>query len=198
MRFRLLDYVVAAVCAACVAAPVLTVAVSSAADVQAPVAESGGSVDQKVLQSGIMSFPLNGTFDKDRSGVANGSVQWDLYTTASDGMKLVLSSDRVPAMRDAQNGIDIPDEGAGPDGWSVGSGQRAFGFTVLGDLALGKFGDGTKWRGFDGKRAVEIGRKGTLVGRTRTTVRLRAEFAQALPSDARPTANIRATAVANL
>ncbi|MCW2961667.1 MAG: hypothetical protein JWM25_1157 [Thermoleophilia bacterium] len=195
-RSRLLDLLVATACVACVAAPALSI--GYAADVQAPVSESGSSVDQKVLQSGILSQPLNGTFSNDTSGVVNGSVQWDLYSSSANGMKLLLSTDRSPAMRDAQNGIDVADLADEPKAWDVADNQRGFGFTVVGDFALNRFEDGARWRGFDGKRGVEVARKKTAAPRTRTTVRLRAEFDQALPANARPTANIRATAVAQL
>ncbi|MCW2956474.1 MAG: hypothetical protein JWO69_1343 [Thermoleophilia bacterium] len=197
LRSRLLDLLVATSCVACVAAPALTIV--NAAAPKSPVIESGGTVDQKVVEVGIISHPLNGSFGAGKSGVVNGSVQWDLYSTSTNGMKLLLSTDRAPAMRDAANGVDVPDAGSETAPWNVGSGQRAFGFTALGDLTLNRYADGAKWRGLDGKRSVELGRRaGAPIGRTRTTVRLRAEFAQQLAANARPTSNLRATAVLNL
>lgn len=197
LRSRLLDLAVATACLACVCAPVVPLVL--AAGQSAPVNESGGHVDQRVVQSGIISIPLNGSFGSGRDGVVDGSVQWDLSTSAGKGMKLVISSDRSPAMRDAQNAVDVPDQGATPGDWVVPAGERRFGFTTAGPLTLGRFGDGQKWRGFDGPRSIELGRKvDAPIGRTRTTVKLRAGFGAALASDARPTANVRATGVLNL
>lgn len=194
MRSRLLDLAVATVCVACMCAPLLASSFAAAP----AVVESGSTVDQRVLQSGVISNPLNGSFEAGGNGTRDGAVSWDLYTSAGDGMKLVLSSDRSPAMRDAQNGVDVSDVASTPSDWSVGSSERRFGFTVAGATTLNRFGDGAKWRGFNGTRSVEVARKGAALPRTRTTVRLRAEFGTALASDARPTATVRATAVLNL
>lgn len=195
MRSRLLDLTVALTCVAFVCAPLLPVV--GAAERNSALVESGGTVDQRVIEGGILSNPLNGSFGAGRSGVVDGSVQWDLYTTARDGMKLLVSSDRSPAMRDAKNGVDVADFSATLGGWSVASGSRAFGFTATGSLALSRFDSGKKWRGFDGSRSIEVARRGAPIPKTRTTVQLRAEFKSALASDARPTANIVATAVPN-
>lgn len=192
-RLRLLDLAVTFVCLACIAVPF--VALSQAEE--RPQVELGGNVDQAVGQSGMLSYPIAGVFQAGGSGTVNGSVQWDLFSTSTDGMKLTVSSDRIPALRDAQNGIDIADYGADPKAWSVDGTARRFGFTVQGDLTLGRF-SGDKWRGFNGGTSVEIGRKRAPIPQTRTTVKLRGEFGAALPSDARPTANIYATAVVNL
>lgn len=197
LRARLLDLAVTTLCVACVCAPLLP-AVYGADEPAPSVVESGGTVDQKVLQSGIISNPLNGSFGDGHSGTVNGSVQWDVYSTSADGLKLLLSTDRNPSMRDAKNGVDVPDYGATPSDWSVTGSDRRFGFSATGGLALSRFGDGTKWRGLDGRRAVEIGRRTSLIPLTRTTVKLRAEFSSALAADARPTANVNATAVLNL
>lgn len=196
LRSRLLDLTVATVCVACVAAPFLPV--SSAADEDAAVVESSASVDQRVLAGGVISNPLNGSFEAGGSGKRTGSVSWDLWGTGSDGLKLVLSTDRSPAMRDAQNGVDVADYGSTPEAWSVGASERRFGWTVAGGLTLGRYGDGTKWRGFDGTRAVEVARRAAPTPRSRTTVKMAAEFGAALPANARPTATVRATAVPNL
>lgn len=192
-RLRLLDLVVTFVCMACIAAPF--VAMSQAEE--RPQAELGGDVDQTVGQSGMLSYPIAGTFQAGGSGTVDGSIQWDLFSTATDGMKLTVSSDRTPALRDAQNGIDIADYASEPQPWSVAGSARRFGFTVQGDLSLSRF-SGDKWRGFDGGTSVEAGRKRAPIPQTRTMVKLRGEFGAALPSDARPTANIYATAVVNL
>jgi hypothetical protein len=196
MRPRLLDLAVVTVSLACICAPLMPVVHAAGSD--DAVVESGGHVDQRVLQAGIISNPLNGTFEAGRSGTVDGSIQWDTYTSSPDGLKLVVSSDRNPAMRDSQNGVDVPDYDATPSAWSVGGSDRRFGFTAMGGITLNRFDDGKKWRGFDGKRPIEVARRGAAMGQTRTTIKLRGEFESPLASDARPTANIRATAVLNL
>lgn len=193
LRTRLLDLAVTAVCLACFAVPFLPAV--HAAD---SVVEGGGVVDEKVGQGAMISIPLSGSFERGRSGRVDGAVSWDTFTTARNGLKLVVSTDRSPAMRDARNGVDIPDYGDTPSDWSVSGTDRRFGFSVIGGLSLARFDDGKKFRGFDGKRAIEVGRRSNPIPLTRTAIRLRAEFGAALQSDARPTANIRATAVANL
>jgi len=196
-RTRLLDLAVALLCVACVGAPLMSNALG--AGPERSVVESGGSVDQRVLQNGVISNPLNGSFGGGRDGIVNGSIQWDISTSANDGMKLVVSSDRAPAMRDPRSGADVADYAAsGPEAWNIGANDRRFGFTAMGDLTLGRFDGGAKWRGFDGKHAVEVARRSNPIARARSTVKLRAEFGQALPSGAKPTANVRATAVINL
>jgi hypothetical protein len=197
MRSRLLDLAVATVCVGCVCAPLLPI-VNAASGPSNPVVESGGSVDQRVVEGGIISSPLNGSFDSGGSGLVDGTIQWDLYSTAARGMKLVVSSDRTPAMRDAANGIDVPDQGASYDRWSVSGSDRRFGVSAMGPIALSRFDEGRRWRGFDGRRGIEVARRGAPIGRVRTTVRLRAEFGSSLPSNARPTANVIATAVPNI
>lgn len=196
LRSRLLDLTVTTVCIACLAAPFL--ATTNAADAGDAVVESSSVVDQKVLAGGVISNPLNATFEAGGSGTRDGSVAWDVWGTGPDGLKLVVSTNRSPAMRDPKNGIDIADYGSTPETWSVGSADRRFGMTVAGTLSLGRFGDGTKWRGFDGGRGVEASRRAAPTPRTRTTIKLRAEFGSALPAGARPSATIRATAVPNL
>lgn len=196
LRSRLLDLTVTTVCVACLAAPFLPS--SSAADEGSAVVESASVIDQRVLSGGVISNPLNGTFDAGGSGKHAGSVAWDVWGTGSDGLKLIVSTDRSPAMRDAKNGIDVPDYGSTPESWSVGANDRRFGMSVAGSLSLGRFGDGTKWRGFEGGRAIEASRRAAPTPRTRTTIKLQAEFGASLPAGARPTATIRATAVPNL
>ncbi len=196
MRSRLLDLTVATVCVACIAAPFLPAV--NAADDGASVVESGGVVDQRVLAGGVISNPLNGKFEAGGSGTRDGSVSWDIFSTGADGLKLVISTDRSPAMRDTKNGVDVADYGSTPEAWSVGRSDRRFGLTAAGTLTLGRFGDGTKWRGFEGGRAIEVARRAAPIARTRTTIKLRAEFGASLPSGAQPSATIRATAVPNL
>lgn len=196
LRSRLLDLAVTTVCVACLAAPLLPT--SNAADEGSAVVESASVIDQRVLAGGVISNPLNGTFEAGGTGTRDGSVSWDTWGTGSDGLKLVVSSTRTPAMRDAKNSIDVADYGSSPAAWSVGSTERRFGMTVVGSLSLGRFGDGSKWRGFDGGRAIEASRRAAPSPRTRTTIKLRAEFGSALPAGAQPKATIRATALPNL
>lgn len=194
LRARLLDLAVATVCVACIAAPALPM-VGAAED--EPVLETGGNVDQRVLETAAISNPLNGSFEAGGSGIREGSIAWDIYSTAPRGMKLVIASDRTPAMRDAANGVDIADFGATPGAWSVAAKERRFGFSASGSLALQRFGAGQKWRGFSGAEGLEVARRTIATPRTRTTVRLRAQFKSALASNSRPTANVTATAVPN-
>lgn len=198
MRSRLLDLAVATVCVACVAAPLLPVV--NAADSGPPpaVVESGSSVDQRVLESGIISNPLNGSFESGTRGQVDGQLQWDLYSTAVGGMKLLVSTDRDPAMRDSKNGVDIGDYGSSYTSWNVSDSDRRFGVSARGDITLSRWDDGRKFRGLSGTRPIEVARRGAPVGRERTTLRMRAEFGRALDSDARPTVNIFMTAVPNL
>lgn len=197
MRTRLLDLAVATVCVACMCAPLLPTVVAATSPDPA-VVESGGTVDQRVLQSGIISNPLNASFPAGTSGTVDGSVSWDLYSSSPRGLKLVVSSDRSPAMRDAANGVDVADYGSSPTAWSVAGTDRRFGFTVAGPIALSRFANASKWRGFEGGRSVEAARRGAALPKTRTTVRLRAQFGSPLASNARPAANVNATAVVNL
>lgn len=193
-RLRLLDLAVTSVCVMCVAVPFIA---SSQAENRAQV-EVGGDVDQRVAESGMISNPIAGTFAAGGTGIVDGSIQWDVFTTSTSGMKLTVSSDRTPALRDTQNGIDIADYDADPKPWDVSGSARRFGFTVQGDMALARFGGGDKWRGFAGSDSIEVARRKSPLPATRTIVRLRGDFGSSLPSNARPTANILATAVVNL
>ncbi|MCW2949125.1 MAG: hypothetical protein JWN41_138 [Thermoleophilia bacterium] len=194
IRIRVLDTVVALICVACFVVPFA--ALSQAAE--RPQAETGGDVDQRVAESGMISNPFGGTFGNGTNGTVNGLIQWDMFTTSSQGLKLTVSTNRSPALHDVANGIDIPDYGDEPSAWAVDGTARRFGFTADGDISLGRFGAGAKWRGFDGGKSIEVGRKKSTMPLTRTTVRLRAEYGTALPDSARPTADILGTAVVNL
>lgn len=198
LRARLLDLAVATVCVACVASPLLPGVGAATEATDAPVVETSGTVDQRVLQSGIISSPLDVSFDDGTTGTRDGGASWDLYTTAPAGLKLVLSTDRVPALRDGENGIDIADMATTAAAWSVPSGERRFGFTTTGEVALARFDGGASWRGFDGGRSVEVARRTAPMPRTRTRVRLRAQYGTPLPGNARPRVTVNATAVANL
>ncbi len=198
MRIRLLDIVIATVCVACVGAPFIAYGAAASKNSRPSLAETSGSVDQRVLQTGMISHPLNGTFEKGTSGQVEGSIQWDVYTTAGTGVKLLVAADRSPAMREPKSGTDIPDYGSTVTPWSVGKGERRFGFSIIGALGMSKYADGKKWRGFDGLKPVEVGRRRASVPVTRSTIRLRADLGSGLPSDATPTATIQAIAVTNL
>ncbi len=197
MRSRLLDLAVATVCVACVCAPLLP-SVLAADSTQPSVVEGGATVDQRVLQSGIISNPLNGSFESGTSGTVDGSIQWDLDSTATEGMKLVVSTDRDPAMHDPKNGVDVPDYGSSYTTWSVSGSNRRFGVSATGPISLSRWDSGKNWRGLDGRRGIEVSRRGAPIGRESTTLKLRAEFGSPLASDARPTADIIMTAVPNL
>lgn len=195
VRLRLLDLAVATVSVACVCAPLL--ASSFAATTPNPaVVESGGTIDQRVKQAGWISNPLNATFESGGSGTVDGSVTWSQFTTGKKGAKLVVSADSSPAM--TSGSTEIADYGSSPSAWSVSGSDRRFGFTAVGSITLARFGDGTKWRGFDGKAGIEVARRGASFGAAKTTIKLRAEFGSSLGSGATPNAQIRATAVPNL
>lgn len=187
MRSRLLDLAVATVCVACLCAPMLA---STFAATNPSVVESGGTVDQRVKQAGWISNPLNLTMENGSCGKLDGSVSWSQFTTGRKGAKLAVSADSKPAM----DGVE--DYTTNPSAWNVGSGEKRFGFTALGAISLNRFDDGKSWRGFEGKRSVEVARRGTAFSAAVTTVKLRAECGSGGP--ARPAANIRGTAVPNL
>jgi hypothetical protein len=195
-RVRLLDVAVALVCCAIAAAGVLPIA--GAANGSKPLIEDGATVDSRVAQAGMISNPLNGSFERTTSGRADGSVQWDMYTTSPQGLKLVVSTTRSPAMRDEASGIDVPDLTGGIDEWRVPAGGRTFGISASGKVTMSPFADGTRWRGLNGRDPVEVARRAAAMPMTRTTVRLRAQYDRALPSSGTPSANIVATAVPNL
>jgi hypothetical protein len=194
MRSRLLDVAVTCVCMAMVAAPFI--AISHA--VEAPISENTVDTDVKLPQFGLLSLPINGSYAATRSGRVDGSVSWDMYTSTSNGMKLVVSADRAPALRDSQNGVDIADAGATPAAWTVASGERKFGVSAIGAYTLARFDDGTAFRGFAGTTGVEVARKGGIFPATRTVVKLRGEYGTALATDAKVTTNLIGTAVVNL
>lgn len=178
----------------CCAAPF--VPIGSAAD--GPVFETPISVDQVVHPAAVISLPLTPSFNFQREGLALGTVAWSVSTSDSNGFKLVLSSTTVPAMQGTgtETVADYSDE---PSAWDVAGPERAFGFSVAGTRARTLFGNGTKWRGFDGKRGIEIARRrGSASEPITTTVRLASEMGAALPASVDPSAHIMATAVANL
>lgn len=191
MRLRLLDLAVATVSVVCIGAPLLSTGFAASTPNPA-IVESGGTVDQRVKQAGWISNPLDLTFESGCSGTLDGAVTWSQFTTGRKGAKLVVSADSSPAM-----GPDVPDYGSTPSAWSVSGSDRRFGFTALGAIALNRFEDGAKWRGFDGKAGIEVARRGASFGASRTTIKLRAEYGAPLCAS-RPSANVRATALPNL
>lgn len=194
LRSRLLDLAVASACLLLVGAPF----VASSSALESSITENTVDADLSVPQVGIISSPIKGSFPAGKSGIVDGSVSWEIYSSASNGMKLVVSSTRSPALRDEANNIDVADFSATPGGWSVAGTDRKFGFSAVGALVLARYNDGGGWRGFDGANGIEVARKGGVIPRTLTTVKLRGEYGAALPSDARPSASVAATAVVNL
>ena len=157
------------------------------------------TVDQTVNQAAVISMPLDGTFDINKNGLEIGSVDWEVYTSADEGFKLTVSSDGTPAMRDSAGGNSISDYRSDLASWSVAANDRRFGFSAKGDNALSGYGEGTKWRGFKGRRALEVARrrKGPI-SMTRTTVRLASEMRRALPASSKPHTSLTATAMKNI
>lgn len=163
-----------------------------------PVYETPMSVNQRVRPAGMISEPLAEAFTFQRQGLATGSVTWSVSSSDTNGFKLVLSTTSEPAMR-ASDGTVIPDYDHTPTDWNVNDSERAFGFSVVGQRSRSDFGDGTKWRGFNGRQGIEVARRrGGASEPVRTTIRLASEMGQALPASVDPRARVVATAVANL
>lgn len=193
MRIRALDVAVTLVAACLCVTPFIPGSQAGS------LYETGLSVDQEVKQTALISKPLSGRFDLKRSGRTSGEVNWDVYSSAGDGFKLVVSADGTPAMRDSVAGSYISDYSSALNTWSVLSGERRFGFSASGAKALGVYEQGKKFRGFAGGAAIEISRRREgPVAVTRTTLVLRSEFDSPLPSSARPRASITGTAMLNM
>lgn len=196
LRARSLDAVILTVAIACLSTPFMAGSTAAPHD---PLLETGMTIDQRVRQSGLISYPLNAAFDVGRSGKSTGKIDWDVYSSSAQGFKLSISADGTPAMRDDAAGASIADYGASPSAWSVGAGDRRFGFSATGTEVLNGYDGGTKWRGFVGRRSIEVARRtGGAAAATRTTVKLAAEMNSALPAKAKPKAWIVATAMTNL
>jgi hypothetical protein len=192
-RRRFLDLAVTLVAVGLCAAPF--VPAGTASFVETPV-----TVDQRVKAMSLISMPQDGAFTPKRSGRAQGSVAWDVYTSDSRGFKLVVSSPRSPAMRETRSGTNIADYGD-PRGWAVGRKGRAFGFSATGSQALSGYSGGKLWRGFKGQRGIEIARRrqgATPV--TKTTLKLTSEMGEdaKFPADARLSASVTATVLVNI
>ncbi len=193
-RISVIDVCIVATAMVCCAAPFI--AVGNAAD--GPVFETPISVDQVVHPAAVISQPLSPAFTLIRDGRATGTVTWSVSTSDGNGFKLVLSSTTTPAMQ-GTGSATVADYSDQPSEWDVSGQERAFGFSVSGSRARSMFGNGTKWRGFDGKRGIEIARRrGSASEPVTTTVRLATEMGAALPAAADPQAHILATTVANI
>lgn len=196
IRARLCDTALVMGAVALLATPVLPMGRAAG-----PVIEHGISVDQVVKPTAMISMPIDGEFRVSRSGKSVGSVKWDVYTSARDGYKLAVSSKAAPALwDDSSSGARVDDYGHSPKAWAVDAGQRRFGFSASGSRALSDFdGDGRRWRGFDGKRSIEVARyRGGATPLSRTTVWLAAEMRDPLPAGARMNGRLIATTTVNL
>lgn len=190
-RRRLLDAAVTLVAVALCTAPFVGQGLASVSDT--PIA-----VDQVVLENVLISQPLNGAFALRGSGRSTGGVEWDVYTSSERGYKLVVATSSRPALFDAKRGAGVPDLGGKLQRWTDSSARRRFGFTARGAHAMTPFGSGTRWRGFDGARGLEVARHTAASSSTRTSVQVSAELRSPLPAGTRPTAHVFATAVGNL
>ncbi len=161
--------------------------------------QSSVRVEQKVKSSTMISHPAPvSSLNVDRNGRAQGEVMWEVYTSADKGFKIALSSDGSPAMRSTDQKDNVEDYGATPSAWSVGNKDRAFGFTVTGDNALGMWNGGQLWRGFNGSRSVEAARRRQgPVATNQIKVKLSAEMGKPLPGNADVSALVIATAFVN-
>lgn len=166
-----------------------------------PVLERSVSVDQRVKPTAVISLPFDGNFQVPRTGRSIGSVKWNVYTTAQQGYKLVISTTSKPALRDTNGSQRVDDFGRRIGDWSVPAGERRFGFSAAGDRAIDSYSSGSQrqWRGFDGTLPAEIARfrSGALPAST-TTLWLTAEMKRSLPASARMRGAVIATALTNL
>lgn len=157
------------------------------------------NVNQKVAESTLISKPLDGKFDVKLSGRSTGSIDWDVYTSSTEGFKLSVSASTEPAMTDTTRGAVIGDLSSSFKPWSVAAGERRFGFSATGDQAKSSFANGDNWRGFTGRKSIELGRRKTgPVKLTRTTLLLSSEMRAALPAGATPRVTITGTTSVNL
>lgn len=194
LRLRVTDAAVVLIAVGCCAVPLTSWSMAAGPD--APIIQTGAAVDQKVMETAMISNPLNGSFRLSRSGRSVGSVDWDVFTSSRGGYKLLVSALDNPAIRAGDGGV--ADYSNDPSAWSVGSSSRAFGFSVRGPHTMSIYGDGAKWRGFTGRREVEVARRyRTPVASTRTTVRLSSEMGRKLSSSS-VSGTVVATAVLTL
>lgn len=192
LRKRVPDTMVALIALALIVTPF--VAVSEASLVDVPI-----TVDQKVHETAMVSKPLQGNFDVSNTGKSVGKLNWDVYTSAGEGFKLTVATDAVPALRDTVTGAKVTDYASSLSDWNVGSSDRRFGLSAEGERVLAAYGQGSKWRGFEGTRGIEVARRRTGPARmTRTTLWLASEMRSPLPAIAAPNAYITATASVNL
>jgi hypothetical protein len=197
LRARGMDTALVATALVLIATPLLPVG-----NAAPPVLERGITVDQRVKPTAMISMPIDGDFQISRSGKSTGSVKWDIYTTARQGYKLAVNSVATPALwDDSSNKETVGDYDAEPKAWAVGAGDRRFGFSATGTRVLSEYdasGD-KRWRGFNGKRPIEVARyRGGALPVSRTTVWLASEMRNPLPASARMNGLLVATAMVNL
>lgn len=192
---RAADLVVAVAAVMLIASPMIMQAGADDAIITSPM-----TVGQVVNAAAVISPPAKGSFDAKGDGSSTGQVSWDVFSTDDDGFRMTVSTDAdLPALRDRTTGIQIPDLDDDPGAWSVGAGQRRFGFSAMGDTAISSYDDGTKWRGFDGRTGILIARHGSGAAPMSTvTLKLKSEMNRPLPASADPKAYIVSTVTVNI
>jgi hypothetical protein len=191
LRNRYADWLLLGAAIACIGAPFVAGAFANESILDQTV-----KVDQQVKEAAMISLPQEGSFDLKRSGKEVGSVKWEVYTSAANGFKLTASADSEPAM-----GTMVSDYDSALAAWSVGANERKFGFSASGPEALSSYGNSSsrKWRGFNGRRGIEIARKrNDPSAEVETTLWLASEMGASLPASASASATLTATAMANL
>ncbi len=190
---RLLDCGVMVVAIALVTVPFIPR--GSAALIEQPV-----TVHQRVKQAAFISLPQAQSGMRARTGKrTTAEVSWRVFSTAGEGYKLVISTNRRPAMSDRRSGAEVEDLPSTLQPWRTVRDSRRFGFTAGGRHSLDSFRDGRYWRGLDGRRGVEVARRRSgPVAQSTTNVRFASEIRDPLPEGARPKAYVLATATINL
>lgn len=158
------------------------------------------AVGQRIKAAAVVSPPATGRFVMDSGGLTTGAVSWDVFTTDSGGFRMTVNTDaNEEALRDRTTGLSVADYSHSSSEWSVPAGQRRFGFSAVGDYALNEYGDGSKWRGFEGRRGVLVARHGSgAAPMSRVTLRLASEMKSPLPDSANPKAYIYSTVTVNI
>jgi hypothetical protein len=192
-RIRPSDLLIVFLAVCCLASPFIPT--STAAD---SVYETPIVVDQRVQPASVISEPLRASYTFRRSGRSMGNVTWAMSTSDDNGFKLVVSASTAPAMK-LSDGTAVSDYSDTLGDWAVQDNQRMFGFSVSGTRSISSFKDGSQWRGFDGPRGIEVARRrGGASEQVSTTVRLASEMRASVPTGARASARVIATAVPNL
>lgn len=120
------------------------------------------SVEINVTVSEVISIssPANASMSPEivGSGLANGSVNWNIITNNSSGWKLEVESNTDPAMQKGSDSfLNYTESVSGvPETWSVNNNSSEFGFSVNSDYEVSGYSGGSNFRGFPGISKVKI------------------------------------------